>query len=231
MPLFLTRAQVYRMLQRELPEGVYPDGAEDKFFSTADMAAVADVAATGYGNLERIYANYFPQTADERIADWEITAFGYNLEAALTLDERRDRVVQKIRARKGIRKSDMKDYVLSIIGSDKTVEISEWGCSDGGWIINESQLDIETILNGARLTDVTGPLICEADPAAYGKTPEEWAIMQEEAYTFEVLIYGYTLTPAERNAIEFALTAGEPARSTHVISDGLNPDDMIDGDT
>lgn len=229
MPKFLSREEVYRLLQRELPPNVYPDGPASGFYSTADMDSVADVAATGYANMERIYENYWPQTADERITDWEITAFGNPLEAYLTLAQRRDRVVQKIRARKGLTKKDMKDTVLSIIGTTRLVDISEWGCSTGGWQIGVSQLGIETYLNAYRMLDVTGPGICGANPADYGYTEEDWLGMREQAYTYQVNVYGYTLSAAERAAISAALYEAEPARSQHVIVDGLNPADMIDG--
>lgn len=232
MPIFLNREQVYRLLQRELPVGVYPDGAPSAYFSTADMDSVAAVAATGYANLERIYENNWPMTADERIADWEVTAFGYRLAASLTLQERQDRVTEKIRSRKGLTITDMISVVKTIIGPDKLVDIAEWGCSSGGWMIGVSQLGIETYLNGfpSRLT-VTGPLICEADPATYGYTEAEWQQMRTEAYTYQVNIYDYTLTQAEYDAIDEALAIAEPARSGHVIVSGLDPNDMIDGDS
>lgn len=229
MPKFLTRAEVYRILQRELPEGVYPDGAEDDFYSTADMAAIADCAATGYANLERIYDNSFPMSADERITDWEITAFGRLLKSGFSLSERQDKTTARIRARKGLTKQDMIDIVKSIIGTDKLVEIAAWGCHDGGWSIGESELSISTILNGARQVDVTGRLICEAEPSDYGKTDDEWAIMQEEAYTYEVLIYDYSLTADERDEIDSELSIFEPARSQHVITDNLDSADMLAG--
>lgn len=231
MPKFLDRSEVYRILQRELPEKVYPDGPPSAFYSTADMDSVADVAATGYANLERIYENFWPQTADERSADWEIFAFGKPLDSSLPLSLRRDRTVTKIRSRKGITKQDMKDVVIGIIGSDKQVEVIEWGCGDGGWVLDVSLLDISTILNGQNLVDATGPLLCEADPAEFGKTPEEWAEMQEEAYTYQVNIYGYTLTELEFAEVDAALTEAEPARSRHVILSGLDPDDALEGDS
>jgi hypothetical protein len=230
MPTFLNRAQCYRLLQRELPEGVYPDGAASAYFSTADMDAVAAVAATGYANMQEIYENQWPQTAETRLPDWEFMVFGFNLPAALSLQERRDRVLQKIRSRKGISLPDMIAYVKQVIGSDRLVDISEWGCSSGGWMIGVSQLGIETYLNGwpSRLI-ATGSDICEKTAADYGVTEEQWLQMKEEAYTYQVNIYGYTLTDAERASIDQVLTTGEPARSGHVIVDGLNPENMLDG--
>lgn len=220
MPKFLSQNELYRLLQRELPVGVYPDGAASAFYSTAENDSVASVAATGYANLERIYANYWPQTADERITDWEITAFGYPLEASLTLDERRDRVVAKLRAKKGITLRDMLEAVQAIIGTDKDAEVVEWNCGDGGtWRLGVSLLGFSTYLGGANMLKITGPNICDANPADYGVTDEEWLIMKQQAYTFEVKIYGYVLSPKEYQAIDEALTAAEPARSQHYISD------------
>lgn len=222
MPKFLNRQEIYRLLQREQPEDVYPDGAASAYFSTADNDSVADVAATGYANLERIYANYWPQTADERITDWEITAFGYPLEASLSLAQRRDRVVTKLRAKKGITKGDMKDAVQAIIGSDKDVEIVEWNCAGGefgSWQLGISLLGYNTYLGNYNMLTVTGDGACDINPADYGLTDEQWEGMKTQAYTYEVKIFDYTLSAAERVAIDTALTEAEPARSQHVITD------------
>lgn len=221
MAKFLTRYECYRMLQRELPEGVYPDGNPEKYYSTADQDSVADVMATGYANLERIYLNYWPQTAEEKLTDWEITAFGQPLDANLSLADRRNRVVAKLRARKGITKKDMKDAVQSIIGSDKDVVIVEWGCPGGEfgtWQIGVSLLGYNTYLGGYNMLLITGKDAC-ANPLPYGVSKEEWDGMKRQAYTYEVKIFGYTLSTAERLAIDSALSAAEPARSSHVISD------------
>lgn len=231
MPKFLSRAEFYRLLQRELPQDVYPDGEPDKFYSTADMDAIADCAATGYGNLEKIYNNYFPQDADERISAWEFIAFAKTLPASLTLQERRDRIVVKIRQRKGIRKQDMIDTVKGIIGSDKTVDLIGWGCSSGGWMIGVSQLGISTFLNmfPGRL-GIVGSDICEKTAAELGITEQQLLDMKEEAYTYEIRIYGYTLTADEREEIDLALSEVEAARDNHVITDGLDPADTLDGE-
>lgn len=231
MPKFLSRAEMYRTLQRELPEKVYPDGAPSGYYSTADMDSIADVACTGYANLQRVYENYWPQTADEKIADWEMLAFARLLDASLTLAQRRDRIVTKIRSRKGLTINDMKEVVLGIIGSTKLVDISEWGCSSGGWMIGISQLGIETILNGQRLVDATGENLCEKTWTDFGKTEAEWLEMREEAYTYQVNIYDYTLTQAEYDEIDAALSETEPARSQHIILSGLNSADMLGGTT
>lgn len=233
MPKFLTQVECYRLLQRELPEGVYADGDPQKFYTTADMWAVADVAASGYANLERIYDNYWPQTADERLPDWEVSVFDQRLSAALSLNDRRGRVMAKIRSRKGIRREDMIAVVKEVIGADKLVDISTWGGSTGSWMIGESELGIETIFGGyvpgSEL--VYGPDLCSAKPEDFGLTDGEWQMLRELAYTYQVNIYGYTPTPSELAQIDEALSRAEPARSGHVIVSGLDPNDMLDGDT
>lgn len=230
MPKFLTRTEIFRLLQRELPPGVYPDGDEDSSYSTADMASVAAVAASAYANLERIYENYWPQTAVENIADWEFAAFGSVKNAGLTIEERQDRVTQQIRTRKGLTPKDMKDTVLSVIGTDKDVEIAEHGQSTGGWMLGESQLGISTILNLTDLLRATGENIDSMDPSDFGLTEEEWLEMRKDAYTYEVLIYDYTLTEEERAEIEAKLDIAEPGRSNRIITDGLDSADKLELD-
>lgn len=232
MPKFLDQQQIYRIIQRELPEGVYPDGAPDKFYSTADSDSTSKVFATAYANLERVYANFFPQSADEKQTDFEILYFGKLLDSALNLQQRRDRVLQKIRTRRRCTPSDLKAAVYTVIDSSIPVDIVEWGCSGGGWILDESQLDISTILNGYNRLDVTGDSIpCPPTAAAFGLSESQFAEMQEEAYTYEVRIYGTTLTFEQREDLDKVLLNAEPVRSRHIISDGLDPADQIGGDT
>lgn len=223
MPKFLNRAELYRLIQRELPEGAYPDGTPSAYFATADSDAFADVSASAYGNLENIYENYWPQSAVERLTDHERTVFGKPLSAALSLSERRDRVIAKYRAKKGIRKQDMVTAVQAIIGTDKDVRALNYNCGDGSWRIGISLLGVSTYLGAFNTLLATGPNLCSQGPEDFGLTEEEWEGMQRQAYTFEIQIYSYTLTAAELAAIDEVLTAAEPARSTHVIRDNLTP--------
>lgn len=216
------------MLQRELPDDVYPDGAPSAFFSTSDMDSVADVAATGYGNLEKVYNNYFPQTCDDvAISDWERKAFGYNNDAALSLAVRQDLVIQRLRTRRGLTRGDMLVIVQSIIGSDKIIEIVPWCSSGGTWILDDNQLGITTILGMGPRLQAVDPMACELGPDHFGLTAEEWADIQDGAYTYSVLIYAYTLTVLERQKIDEQLSIYEPARSRHVIYDSLDPNNQV----
>lgn len=228
MPHFLTRDEVYRLLQRELPEGVYPDGAPSAFFSTADMDSVADVAATGYSNLNQVYNNAFPQTCDSvAIIQWERTVFGYNNDASLGLAARQARVVEQIQTRRGLTIGDMKAIVLAIIGTDKIVEIVPWCMPYGSWILDSNQLGITTWLgSGPRLQTAT-PFACELGAAGLGLTADQFAGAQNDAYSYSVLIYSYAPTALELAKLDQQLSIYEPARSKHYIFGGLDPVNQI----
>lgn len=231
MPVFLTQEDLYRLLQRELPEDVYADGAPSAFFSTADMNAVAKTLGSAYTNLERIYDNYFPQYADERIGDWEVTVFGFVSDDAFTLEERRDRVVAKLRNRPGITKDDVFRAVTGMFPSlaPSGVEILPWGCADGGWTLNVSELGYDTYLNGWPRVAAVGPDLCDLPASAFGLTDAQWAEMQAEAYTYEVRL-AVPVTGASLTALDQLLTAVEPARSTHVITQPADYLATEDGD-
>lgn len=230
MPIFLTQDDVYRLLQREMPpDDVYPDGAPSAFFSTADQYAFAGRIGDAYSNLGGIYKNYSPVTADKNLSDFEFLLFGYTLDSSLTIDQRRTRVLAKLRQRRRTTPGDLLKTVYTIIDSSILVEIAEWCEGDTGWVLDQSQLDISTILNEFNNLSRTGPNLCQLVASDFGLTTDEFARLQAQAYTYEIRIYGYTLTADERFRIDAALTSAEPARSQHLIIDGLNPNDAISG--
>ena len=233
MPLFLTDQQIYRIIQRELPEDVYPDGPPSGFFSTADSFATASVFAQAYTSASGIYDNYFPNYAQDAIAplpgqaDFEKLYLGVQLDASIPLQERRDRVIAKIRSLRRTTQADMLATVYSIIDTSIPVEITPWGCGCDGWVLDVSLLDISTVLNEFNNLNLVGPDLCSKSAADFGLTQDEFARYQQEAYSYDVRIYGYTLTALERTELEAALNAAEPARSQHYILDGLDPSDML----
>jgi hypothetical protein len=228
MPKFLTRQEIYRMLQRESPENVYPDGAPSAYYSTADWDATASGIASAYENLETTYDNYWPMYANaSAIAKWEIKAFGELLSGSLSLSEKQDLVKTRIQARKGLTKDDMTLIVKSVIGSDKLVELIEWGCGDGTWLIGVSELGLNTFLGGYNQSAYTGEDLCDKSASDFGLSEDYWDGMREEAYTYEVRIYDYVLTTRERTEIDEQLSIYEPARSQHIITDDLDSADMI----
>ncbi len=234
MAIFLDSTQLYRMLQRELPEGVYPDGAATGSYSAASIYSKASVMKEAYDNMELIYNNFFPLTAEEKQVDWEIKVFGTSLDGSLSLEDRRTKVATKLKNKPGITIQDIKDIVLFVIGSDKLVEIAEWGCDSGSWEIGVSELGVTTILSGSRTLEVTaftfpGEDLCDLTAADVGLTEDQWTAIKTAAYTYSVLIYGYEITDEEAAELEELLTINEPARCAHVITDGLNPEEMIAG--
>lgn len=230
MPKFLTTSEAYRLLQREMPEGVYHDGAPDSSYTTADMDSVADAIGTAYTNLQDIYDNYWPQTATERLPDHQMVAFGKLLSAGLSIEEQRDRIITRLRSRKGLTVRDKREIVLSIIGSDKIVDIMRHNDYRGCWVLGESELGISTFLGGVDPVHATGSDLCSKGPEDFGMTQEHWDSMREQAYTYEVRIYSYTLTASELAEIEEELTTFETARSQHIITDSLDINDRLPDD-
>lgn len=235
MPKFLVRDEIYDIFHRELPEGVYAEGSPSGAFSSASLYAKSILLEEAYTNLDRIYVNMFPTEMDELATAVEYLYFGDNLPATGSLQSRRDRVLGKIRAVGGLSKSKMIAWVQSVIGFDKIVEIANWNGSEGSWILDESELDISTYL-GSNDGNPVGPIVdinC-AYPSGTpppGYTSEQWDEAREQAYTYSVLIYSYTMTSDERTRVDAVLSQFEPSRSQHFIFDGLDPADMIGGDT
>lgn len=231
MPIFLTQDQVYRLLQRESPQDAYPDGPPEAFFSTADQYSVAKVIADAYTSQKSIYDNFFPNTCDDRLPDHEVTYFGYTQDSALNFTARRNRLVERVRLRRRTTPADMIVATHTVIDPSILVDIAEWGYGTAGWMLNVSQLSIGTILNEFNGVERTGPGLCTLSAADYGMDAETFARLQNQAYTYEVHIYGYTLTADERSRLDVVLSAAEPARSQHIILDGLDPNDAIGGTT
>lgn len=228
MAIFLTSEQIYRIIQRELPpQDVYPDGPASAFFSTADSYSTAKNLSDAYDNLSNIYDNYFPNFATDRQPDFELLYLGKQLDDSLTLQQRRDRVLSRIRSVRRTTADDMKATVYTIIDSSIPVEIVPWGCGCAGWILDVSLLDISTILNEFNNLNRVGPDLCSLDAADFGLTEQEFLDYRAEAYTYEVRIYGYTLTAQQREDLDAALNTAEPARSRHIIVDNVDPDDML----
>ncbi len=229
MAIFLETSDAYRLLQRELPEGVYPDGSPTGSYSAASIYSKSELVGDAYANMEVIYDNLFPQTADEQQVAWEIKVFGYELDGSLTLQERRDKVLGKLRHKAGITIAEMIYIVQFVIGTDKDVAIGEWQNASGSWVIGVSELGVTTIFGNSSLLKWAANLwpgvsdLCTLTAEDIGITDAEFAAAQEAAYAYSVLIYSYTPTAQELSQIDLLLTNGEPARSTHYIYSGLDP--------
>lgn len=241
MAKFLTREQAYRILQRELPEGVYPDGAPSGYYSTADMDSVADVVATGYANLERIYANYFPQTSDEYIGKWVEKMFiGVSFDSSVSLQELRDRVIAKIRKRPTIAMWEVAKLVAGYVPEGTYIQIFEYGCHDGFWKLGVSKLGKTTVFGFDNEFQDLG--VDASDWCAFVKD-RQWKLgvsklgidtilneysyaqiiePQMRAFGYEVRIFGYEITGTSLDQLVKQIRATEPARSVHYLRQNLN---------
>lgn len=234
MPYFLTRYDVFRILQRELPADVFPDGSPSAFYHTAEMDSVGQVFESAYTNASGIYVNSFPQSCDSTaINQWEMKAFGKLGDSSLSLAQRQQLVLAKLRNKPGITKASILGVVQSTIpGVDAEIATYNCGQGDGGWVLDESQLDVETVLGyDAQSAQPVGPQLCSDTPATWGMTQADWDNLKFVAYTYQVRIYNQVLTSAQRTALDVALSAAEPARSGHVITDGLTDADRLNGTT
>ena len=232
MALFLEQATLYRIIQRELPEDVYPDAGDPSlYWSTSDSAAEAEILAQLYVRYETMWDNYWPQTADaDAIPHHEMAHFGA-ISTALALQARRDRVLAKMRALPSLSVTDVLAAALVELPDGTIAQIIEWGCSGGGgtWHIGVSELGVGTILGGyGSHFYPAGTDLCMEDGSEFGMTEEEWEQAQQNAYTYELRIYEYTMTDAEAVAVDRALTKAEPSEAFHFITDGLDMSEFYD---
>lgn len=246
MAIFLTRDQIYRILQREAPENVYPDGPASAFFSTAENDSVADVAATAYGNLSRILENYFPATADEKIQDWIRKMFvGVSFDPSVNLQDWRNRIIAKVRKQPTITLWEVLILVVSYLPPGSYAQVAEYGCgSASSWRLGVSLLGIDTFLGFNHTFEQLG-----VDPSTWCDfvSNQHWILgvdllgeetflsqytyleviePQIEAYGYEIRIFGTEVTGTSLQQMLKQVNAVEPARSVHTLRQNLNLSDF-----
>lgn len=242
MAKFLTRDKIYRIIQRELPEDAYPDGAPSGTFSTADSDSTADVVATGYANLERIYANYFPQTADEYIDKWIKKMFiGVSFDTSVSLQDKRDRVIAKIRKQPTITLWEVLKIVAGYVPPGTFVQIAERNCgTDGFWQLGVSKLGRNTTLGyDQTFSDlgIASDQWCSAvadrgwrlgkSKLGVDTTLNKYSYMdimgpQMRAFSYEIRVFGYEITGTSLQQMLREVGDTEPARSVYVLRQNLN---------
>jgi hypothetical protein len=216
MAIFLNRAQIYRILQRELPEDIYPDGAPSQYISTAENDSIAGALETVYNNMEAAYVDMFPMTS-LNIEAWEAKVFNEVYVGALSLDDRRNRVLAFLRNQPDISYWTIITTVASFLPYGASVKIANRGRNSPtivGQIMGENS---DLVWN----RDWTA-----GDPAPAGVTVTDdirnnyssMLNVRETAYTYDVTLYGTAITTDLRDAIDAALTLIEPARSAHTIT-------------
>jgi len=203
MPIFPPQDDLYRLFQRESPENAYADGVPGAFFSTADNYANAKILATAYLNLQVVYNNFFPAYADEKIADWEIAYFGMVADdSTLTLLQRQQRVIAKIRERKDLSLWTILTAILTGTGTAvDTGVIDPWVGHE--WLLDVSQLDTETFLGG--ITNFVTIVTVGFVPAG---TPVQIELMADDGWTLDVSKLSLDTYLGARRSLPIELGAG-----------------------
>lgn len=237
MAIFLSQYQIYRLLQRELPEGAYPDGPASAFFSTAENDSVANVAASGYQSMSRIYDNYFPATSVEKIDDWVYKMFGFLFDSSVDLTTKQQRVIEKVRKVGSIDLFTILTIVAKYVPPGNYSQIFFACGSHKAWTLGVSLLGLDTYLafitnNAIGITELNVLQWCSFISSLHWRLGQDGlgfntylsyikytdlASFQADAFQYTIRIYDYTIPPGDLANLEAELKAGEPARSAHLI--------------
>jgi hypothetical protein len=214
MAKFLTRQDFYRILQRELPEDMYPDGAPQQYLSTADNDATAQCFSSIYGSMERVYENMFAISADEKLGELEQMYLGRNY-LELTFNDRKNQILAKIRSQLDISRWSVLTQLAALVPG-VIVDIVEAQALDA----------LRTFdLRGELSDEVWGPGWQAGDPAPAGVTTtaeirnDQSALLalRVTAYTYYALVFDSGLSTETKALIESTLSSAEPARSAHIV--------------
>jgi len=216
MAKFLSRSEIFNVIQREMPDNVFPDGAPASFLSTADNDSVAGCVGTAYASLSSAHADLSLMTTSENIAKWEFSYLGLQYEGE-ELESRRARILAKIRQNEDISLWQIQLVVASFI-PDTWIEI-----------IQRNQLDDETssMVKGALADTVWGRTWTSGDPFPSGVTGleiirtdvEQMRYAQRQAFIYDIFVFtNETISAETLQKLDEALLAQEPARCRHTIS-------------
>jgi hypothetical protein len=218
MAKFLSQAEIYRILQRELPEGLYPDGAAAAYVSTAENDSVAACVSSFYTSMQGAYNNLIVTTADEdKMSDWETTVLGKIPADVLTLEERRYRILARLRSTGDISLWQIVQTVAAYIGPDRYFEIRQRNVPDDV---------ISSQIKGANADLVWAPGWVSGDPAPAGvtvtddlrNTESSLLAVRTHTYTYDVIVFSDDTFTAVQAQLDDLLVETEPARSAHVFT-------------
>lgn len=242
-PYFPSVEEFLTILMGELPDGLYAtDRADDpdpskRSASSSELRTQAQMLANLSTNLRDISENKFISTVNPSgLSPWELMLFGSAQNAAQSFDTRKQNLLVKRRALGGISLPAVSSVVAGILGPlGIPFEILPYsgqsnGTTFGAWILGSSSLGLDTWLAledpilGTGLGPGLTPLDCSLDYAAAGLTAQDLANIQATAYTYELRIYG-NADAATLATLDALLTAQEPGRSTHIITNNATPPD------
>lgn len=239
MAIFLNADQVYRLFQRELPEGAYSDVEYSKALTTSSVYAKAVTFKQFYDNMALVYANMFPQSSEDKIDDWVTKAFNVKFPAGTTLTAKRDAVVAKIRSQPNLTNWQILTSMAGFLPEGTYVQVhSDCGFGDG-WPLGARKLGTNTRLgiNGIdSLVDIDFTDWCNF------LTNLEWRLgrgklgvtthlskydfsdivrRQRNAFSYEIRVFA-PITMELKQSMDLEASRIEPARSGHIIRDNLN---------
>jgi hypothetical protein len=244
MPTFLTTNDVYNVINRELPEGLFAySPSPNKFYITSELYSYASNIAVTYGTMQTIYNNMFVTTMAENVADYEVMYFGSKSTANLTLEERRGRILAKIRSQLSVSLWDILTFIVSYLPVGTYAQIVEYG-NYNSWdvwqvgvdfgvrnAVDSCELGTMTYLanecpqeiHGALSDTVWGPGWNYLDPLPAHVsgdtqiTQAKMLAMRITAYTYEIRIFGYAFTTEAQAQFEQDLIQIHPIRSQYYL--------------
>lgn len=237
MPSFLTKSQVYDIINRELPEGLFAySPAPGTFYVTSELDSYAFTIAATYSTMQTIYTNQFVTTAVDNLTDFEVMYFGRS-SVGLMQEERRARILAKIRSQAFVSRWDILTFVCSYLPVGTYVQILENSRIEGrdAWALGNSKLGLNTILGNASPQSLYGAdadLVWtgtwqQGDPIPGGVycdpniTQATVLAIRDQAYSYEIRIFGYELTGELLANFNTDINQIQPVRSKYYLSQNL----------
>lgn len=249
MPKFLTASEVYGVISNELPDGLFAYSPQpNKFYITAEFYSYSAGIANTYTTMQAIYKNLFVTTAEENIPDYEVMYFGKKANTDLTIEERRGRLLAKIRSQLSVSVWDLLTFIVSYLPEGTFAQLVEYGNfnSRDVWqvgvdfgvygAVDTCELGTMSYLAAGCPQELTGELADEVwgpgwnylDPLPEHVTGDaqitqaKMLAMRETAYTYEIRIFGYTLSAEAQVQFEQDLLAIHPCRSQYYLQQNLD---------
>lgn len=215
MAKFLTQSEIYKLLQRELPENLYYQGPPSQSYSGAELDSTAKVLRQIYSQAESIYHNMFPTTVDEQLNEWEIKCFGTTDASGKSTSERVGSILAHLRSSANLSTWDLLVGIASIaVGT--YVEIIQ---------NNELYYFGSIDCRGENADEIWGPDWYLGKPLPENAFAEPYILnsqaqllaLRERAFGYIVKVYSTALSDRLKADIETFITKSEASRSAHVV--------------
>jgi uncharacterized protein YmfQ (DUF2313 family) len=215
MAKFLTQAEIYALLNRELPENVYYEGPPASSYAGAETHSSAKVLGELYATAGTIYNNMFPTTVAEQLNEWEVKCFGTTDASGKSTAERVGAILALLRSDVNLSTWDLLVGIASI-AVGVYVEIIQ-----NNELYDRGSYDCR----GENADAIWGPGWTLGDPLPENAFAEDYILnsqaqllaLRERAFGYIVKIYSTALTDRQKSDIEIFITKSEASRSDHVV--------------